>query len=60
MVTDLFHPFKDDLLQHFLDDFRSFLRSCDGHYFEDVNLFCEDSQPHSSSILDKHQDVVIP
>jgi hypothetical protein len=29
MVTDLFRPFEDDLSQHFQDDFRSFLGSCD-------------------------------
>jgi hypothetical protein len=51
MVKYLFHPFKDDLLQHFQGDFQSSLRSCDADPFQDADLFYEDFQSPSSSIL---------
>jgi hypothetical protein len=60
MVTYLFHPFEDDLSQHFQGDFQSSLGSCDADPFGDADLFYEDFQPPSSSILDEHQDVAIP
>jgi hypothetical protein len=60
MVTDLFHPFKDDLSQHFRGDFQSSLGSCDADPFGDADLFYEDFHPPSSSILDEHQDMAIP
>jgi hypothetical protein len=50
MVTDLFHPFEDDPMQHFQDDFRPSLVSYDAY------LFCEDFQP-SCSDFDRHQVV---
>jgi hypothetical protein len=39
IVTDLFSPFEDDLLQHTQDDLQS---SLDAYPFEDSYLFYED------------------
>jgi hypothetical protein len=49
MITDLFHPPRDGLLQYTYVDFQPYL----GDYpFEDSELlFDEDSQPSSCSIL---------
>jgi hypothetical protein len=49
MVTDLFHPFDDDLMQHFHDDFQ-----WPSHVSYDAYLFCEDFQP-SCLDFDRHQ-----
>jgi hypothetical protein len=46
--------------KHFQGDFQSSLGSCDADPFGDADLFYEDFQPPSSSILDEHQDVAIP
>jgi hypothetical protein len=54
MVTNLFHPLKDDLSQRFQGDFWSFIGSCDADPFGDERLFYEDFQTPSSSILDEH------
>jgi hypothetical protein len=53
MVIDLFHPFEDDPTQHFRDDFRPSLVSCD------ADLFCEDFRP-SYSDFDRHQVLANP
>jgi hypothetical protein len=53
MITDLFCPFEDDPTQHFQDDFQPSLGSCDADPFGDADLFYEDFQPPSSSILDR-------
>jgi hypothetical protein len=60
MIIDLFHPFKDDLSQHFQGDFQSSLGSCDANPFGDADLFYDEFQPPSSLILDEHQDIPIP
>jgi hypothetical protein len=55
MITDLFHPPGDGLLQYTYVDFQPYL----GDYpFEDSKLlFDEDSQPSSCSNFDGHEDV---
>jgi hypothetical protein len=45
MVTDLFHPFVDDLSQYTHDDSQPFLESCDEYPFGDLDLFYEDFLP---------------
>jgi hypothetical protein len=53
MVTDLFHPFEDDLSQHTQSD----LQSSFGTYpFEDADLFYEDFQPLCSD-FEEYQDM---
>jgi hypothetical protein len=60
MVTNLFQPFEDDLSQQLRGNFQSSLGSSDADPFEDEELFCEDPQAPSSSILDEHKHMVIP
>jgi hypothetical protein len=56
MVTYLFHPFKDDPIKHFQDDFWP---SLDTYPFEDAYLFYEKFYPLCSD-FDRHQVVVSP
>jgi hypothetical protein len=56
MITNLI---EDDRLQHFQDYFQSSLGTCDPYILGDAYLLYEDSQRHSSSILEEYQDVAI-
>jgi hypothetical protein len=60
MVTNLFHPFEDDLSQYTHDDSQPSLESCDEYPFGDSDLFYEDFQPPSCSDFDGHQVVANP
>jgi hypothetical protein len=60
MVTDLFHPFEDDLSQYTHDDSQPSLESCDEYPFGDSDLFYEDFQPPSCSDFDGHQVMASP
>jgi hypothetical protein len=60
MVTDLFHPFEDNLSQYAHDDSQPSLESCDEYPFGDPGLFYEDSQPPLCSDFDRHQVVASP
>ena len=39
MITDLFQPPRDDLLQHSHDDFWSYPGGFDTYYFDHLDLF---------------------
>jgi hypothetical protein len=60
MIIDLFCPLRDDLSRYFQGDSQLSLGSCDADPFGNADLFYEDFQPPSSSILDEHQGVAIP
>jgi hypothetical protein len=59
MITDLFQPPRDDLLQHSHDDFRSYPGGFDTYSFEHLDLFYEeDFQPHLCSNLDEDEVMI--
>jgi hypothetical protein len=55
MVTNLLHPFEDELSQHTQSDLQS---SFSTHPFEDADLFYEDLQP-LCSYFKEYQDMSI-
>jgi hypothetical protein len=58
MITDFFHPSKDDLSKYTYDDFQSYLGSCDAYPFEhSYLLYDEDFQSPSCSNFDGHKVV---
>jgi hypothetical protein len=56
MVTDLFHPIKDNLSQFTHDDSQPSLENCDDYVSSDSGLFYEYFQPLLHS--DGHQIMV--
>jgi hypothetical protein len=61
VVTDLFHPCKDDLLQCTPDDFRLYFESCDVYPFEDSDSLCgENFHPTSCSNIKEDKTVANP
>jgi hypothetical protein len=59
MVTNLFQPPKDDLLQYSHDDFRSCPEEFDSYSFEQLDLFYEEKfQPSWCCNFDKGEDTV--
>jgi hypothetical protein len=57
MVTNLFHPFGDDMSPYSHDDFRSSFGSCNAYPFGDLDLPNEDFQPPSCSYFDGYEVV---
>jgi hypothetical protein len=59
MVTNLFQPPRDDLLQYSHDDFRSCPEEFDAYSFEHLDLFYEENfQPSLCSNFDEGEDMV--
>jgi hypothetical protein len=59
MVTNLFQPPMDNLLQYSHDDFRSRPKEFDAYSFEHLDLFYEENfQPSLCSNFDKGEDMV--
>jgi hypothetical protein len=59
MITDLFQPPRDDLLQHSHDDFWSYPGGFDTYSFEHLDLFYEeDFQPLLCSNFDEGKDMI--
>jgi hypothetical protein len=52
VVTNLFHPFEDDLSQYTHDEFQLSLGSSDAYPFGDSDVFYEYFQPPSCSDCD--------
>jgi hypothetical protein len=61
MITDLFQPPKDDLLQHSHDDFCSYPGGFDIYSFEHLDLlYKENFQPSLCSNFDEGKDMIFP
>jgi hypothetical protein len=61
IITKFFQAPKDDPMQYFPDDFRSYLEDFDEYSFEHLDLFYEEYyQPPLCSDLDKDEDVACP
>jgi hypothetical protein len=61
MITDLFQPPRDDLLQYSHDDFQSYLGSGDIYPFEHLDLsYEEDLQPPLCSNFDEDEAMIFP
>jgi hypothetical protein len=61
MITDLFQPPRDDLLQHSHDDFLSYPGRFDTYPFEHLDLFYEeDLQPPLCSNFDEDEAMICP
>jgi hypothetical protein len=59
MITNLFHPFEDDLSPYTHDDSQSSLQSCHSYPFGDSDLFYGGFQPPFRSDFDGYKIVVI-
>jgi hypothetical protein len=61
MITNLFQPPKDDLVQHSHDDFQSYPRGFDTYSPEHLDLFYEEYfKPPLCSNFDEGKDMVCP
>jgi hypothetical protein len=61
MIADLFQPTRDDFLQHYRDDFRSYLGGFNTYSFDHLDLLNEeDFQPLLCSNFNEGKDMICP